>query len=132
MTDSFIGNSSDNLTQEQYAFFQNAAVSAFRLLSDASESLDEIGAGLIVATVSIRVPGCDNPKLVSLASPNIKPEVIRELYEFLGRDPDMGVDQSQMIIQMATYQTHKEQVEKCAQCPDREECDERIDKETIQ
>ena len=131
MSEHFVGPSQDVMSDAQINHLNNSSVEAFRRLAAVAVTLSEVGAELIQATVSIQIPGIQTPKLVNLASPNILPEALKELLELLGSSAEFGVNQSQIVIQMATYQARKEQAAKCAQCPDREDCDERTENEIV-
>ncbi len=127
----YITKSPSPLDEEQYRIFQEKAIEAYMRLVPAASSLGELDVELLQATVSVKVPGAEYPKIITLASPNLHPEALRQLLETLGRDARLAVTQSQTIIQLVIYNARKAKAEECLKCPDREECDHRVENETV-
>jgi hypothetical protein len=130
--DSYVSRSTDSLDEKQYTLFQEKAILAFRILAQAASELHEQGIELLQSTVSVGVPGFSFPKVVSLASPSIKPDALKELLTLLGRDADFAINQAQTVIHMAMYQIQKERAAQCDACPDKDDCDHRAETDTVQ
>jgi len=132
---SFCG-SQEEMTKEQLEHFANTSVMAFESLAHFTTYLNAIKVNLLMAVLSVQVPGCETSKVkgsvVVLGNPGLDPEDLKDLIETLGKDADFSVRQAQTVVALAIEKSIAEEKPSCDNCPSRDTCENCSDKkETV-
>ena len=120
---------SKEMTQEQNVHFADVSVQAFEMLCDVTDFLAKIGVNLLQATVSIKVPGEQYPKLMVMANPGLDPEDLKQLIEAIASDSDQSVKQAQTLAALASARALMKDMgpagdipKDCEGCPAKDDC----------
>lgn len=111
--------------------FSEKIINGYRVLASLATALENEGVELLACVLAVGAYQKEDRRVVVVGNPSMPPELLKMLLEDVGKEADKAVEQSKIINILGADSIQEERADACESCPDREECESRVRKDTV-